>query len=427
MKFAVLTNQARAARRPPYRIPGVNAAVLARLFPGLKKRAPRGKQTRSARSIPAVQQNGQKGPPAQLPLQAPGAPNRTSPTIHVRENGKAQGSPLNGNTITLPRPVEKQEPVPGPRKSPTRPGGPEKKSPPAPPATPALQTPRNEPPKPQETPQRQETPTTPEPPARPAAPAPRPPQREEPARPDPLRAARSALGLQRLFQQHPDLPGQSIVLGVCEDGFPLVLDLFDPGPGALLSIGDDRESQLALLRNAIDSAASRCSPRQLQFLVVSHQPQAWRAWVKDRGFQRHCLAVAGADDESVHEWLLRLADWTEQRRQGQLSGPPVLLVMDTLSFLSRLAYDVRLNFDWMVKESPPAQIWPLAAVSTELASSLGQRALRVFQSRILGFSRDTLVFTQLAGISEQEASYFGEPGRFAVRVGESWIHFHLPA
>jgi hypothetical protein len=226
--------------------------------------------------------------------------------------------------------------------------------------------------------------------------------------------------------QNANLPDQTVVLGVCEDGLPLALDLFDPTPGSLLAMGDRREEQIALLHNAVASSCLRNSPRTMQFLVISHEPDAWKDWVVQRGFERHCISIETAQENSLRDTILLLADWTEQRRLGQRSGPPVLLVIDTLTFLPRLDYDIRLNFDWLVKEGPPAQIWTFAAISTELATSLGHRLLRAFQSRILGWAKDPQVYTRLAGLAAQEAGAYSEAGMFAVQVGENWIQFKLP-
>jgi hypothetical protein len=234
---------------------------------------------------------------------------------------------------------------------------------------------------------------------------------------------RSVFELHQLLERHPDLPPHAAVLGVCEDGLPILLDLADPVPGAVISIGDEREVQLQLLRTAVSSLVTRNTPRSVQFIVISHQPETWKTWIQERGFDRYCLAVEGGDDQSVRDWVLRLADWTEQRRMGQRGGPPVLVVMDTLSFLLRLPYDVRLNFEWMVKEGPPAQIWPLAAISTELAKSLGVRCLRSFQTRLLGFSQKPEAYVDLAGIAENDVECFRQPGEFGVQVAERWLRF----
>lgn len=234
-------------------------------------------------------------------------------------------------------------------------------------------------------------------------------------------------GLRQLLDQNSQLPAQAVILGVCDDGLPLAFDLWDPNPGSLLAMGDMREEQIQLLQMALASVAIRNSPRAAQFLVFSHQPEVWTDWVTRQGFDRHCLAIVEAQDDAASEWIIRLADWTEQRRMGQRNGPPVILVIDTLTFLPRLAYDIRLNFDWLVKEGPAAQIWTMAAISTDLATSLGHRMLRAFQSRIFGCAKDATVFSRLPGFNEQQAGSLSQPGRFTVQVGENWLQFQLPA
>lgn len=258
----------------------------------------------------------------------------------------------------------------------------------------------------------------------------------EPARvnPSPKDLTRPASGamesrqnLERLMKKHPDLPGQTTLLGVCEDGLPVLLDLNNPAPGAVLVMGDERDKQLELLQTAISSVVLRNSPRQVQFLILSCEPQGWKKWVAEQGFQRFSIAIESAEDEVVRDWVLRLADWTEQRRLGERGGPAVLLVMDTLSFLPRLEYDVRLNFEWMAKEGPQAAIWPLAAISIDLAKALsGRRLLRAFKTRVLGYAAHAEDYIQLENLSEEDASNAHHPGQFMVQAGEGWLRFRSP-
>ncbi len=262
-----------------------------------------------------------------------------------------------------------------------------------------------------------------------------PPENGKPVLPDipatnpipPVLAERKPKGLEQLLQQNPALPDQAAVLGVCSDGLPALLDLQDPAPGAMVVIGDERELQVDILRTAVASIAMRNSPRIAQFLVFSCEPEQWLNWAKAQGFDRHCLAIERAEPETVRDWIIRLADWTEQRRLGQSSGPSVLLVIDTLSFLTGLDYDIRLNFEWMAKEGPPAQIWPVAVISTDLAKTLSsRRLLRAFQTRVIGYANQPADYIPLAGLDAQSAETFGRRGEFAVRLGEGWLRFRLP-
>jgi hypothetical protein len=195
-----------------------------------------------------------------------------------------------------------------------------------------------------------------------------------------------------------------------------------------VAIGDEREAQLDLLRSAVMSLAARNTPRSVQILILSCDPEQWRKWMSEHGFERFLVGIEGVDDlEALREWIIRLGDWIEQRRTGQRSGPPILLLLDTLSFLPRLSYDVRLNFEWMAKEGPAAQIWPLAAISSELANALaGRHLLRSFHTQILGYIDRPDFYVRHAGIAQSDAANFAEPGVFAVQVGEDWLRMRLP-
>lgn len=430
MRFALLTNQTRAARRPPLYIKPVRAEELACLFPGMKKDLSTARQAgkpRPGSAAPAAQlRKSSLSSAVETPIDVIRGSGRTPSAPRIYRNGFQSASTQDVASLSAP-PVVKTGKSPAPRvgpiqmaKSPADRSEPEA----CPPVAPITRNPVSKPLAGTDNPQPAGQPAEA---AQPPAQSFSVPTLEKSPRFDALRATRSALSLHRLMEQHPELPAQSVLLGACDDGRPLMLDLFDPEPGALLALGDDRESQLELLRNVIDSSASRNLPRRLQFLVISHQPQVWQSWVSERGFDRHCLGIAGAEEQSVSAWVLRLADWTERRRLGKMSGPPILLVLDTLSFVSRLPNGVSQNFDWMVKEGPPAQIWTLAAISTELASSLGERVMRVFRCHILGQSKDPRAYIQLTGLNEQDAAGFNEPRRFAVHLGSRLIPFRLPA
>ena len=235
------------------------------------------------------------------------------------------------------------------------------------------------------------------------------------------------LNLEQLLARYPDLPAQTAILGVSDDALPVLLDLNDPTPGAVLVIGDERAEQLQMLQTAVASVVKRNSPRGVQFLVISNDPGAWQTWVSRQGFDRYCLTIEDSSSDTMVDWIIRLADWTEQRRLGQREGPPILLVMDTLNFLPKMQYDLRLNFEWMAKEGPQAQIWPLATVSTDLAKVLyNRRLLRSFQTRVFASVDDPSVYVQAAGLDERTDLHFDRAGQYAVRVGEDWLRFQMP-
>jgi hypothetical protein len=222
--------------------------------------------------------------------------------------------------------------------------------------------------------------------------------------------------LREVLTKSAGIPAHTVILGVVEDGLPVLLDLHDPTPGSLLIVGDERQQELDLLRSALASVILRNSARGVQFIVFSHLPEAWRQWVGELGWDRYCLDVVGADTPSAQEWIDLLSGWSIERQANLRSGPPVIILFDTLSFMTRLAAETREKLDDLIQTGPRGQFWPVAAVSTALANSLG-RQLDVFKTRIVGFSEDAGVYSRLAGVDQAGAKGFGQSGQFVVRVG----------
>lgn len=222
------------------------------------------------------------------------------------------------------------------------------------------------------------------------------------------------------------VPQQTALLGVCEDGLPVLLDLGDPGPGALLVACDESAERVSVLHTLLHSAAALNSPRRVQFLVLSSQPETWEGWREGLAASRHCLGVEALDGSGCERWLLKLSAWADQRRLGSTDGPAVLLVVDDLSAATRMEYDARVNFDWLIKEGPAVKIWPVATAAAESLPGLG-RWVRLFRSRALGHTLDPEVYRSAAPLEgDDEQSMFRQPGHFAVHINGSWLRFHTP-
>lgn len=236
----------------------------------------------------------------------------------------------------------------------------------------------------------------------------------------------SSLSLAGLLERLSNLPPQTAILGVCDDELPVLLDLADPAPGALLVAGDSREQRFNLLRTLIQTAAALNSPRSVQFLVLSSQPQEWQDWLNGLEAARHCLAVEGLQEGNADRWLLKLSGWADQRRTGSITGPAVLLIVDDLAAATQLEYDARVNFDWLVKEGPAVKIWTVTCASAEELPTLA-RWVRLFKSRVFGYAADPAIYGQLVQTDELETSLFSDESQFAIRIQDSWLKFRLPA
>jgi hypothetical protein len=230
--------------------------------------------------------------------------------------------------------------------------------------------------------------------------------------------------LSTLLERLTNMPAQTAILGVCDDRLPVLLDLSDPAPGALLLASDNEALRTRLLRTLLQTAAALNSPRSVQFLILSSRPDDWRVWLQSVDISRHCLGVDSLEDSGPDRWLLKLAGWADQRRTGS-SGPAVILVVDDMSAVPKMEYDARVNFDWLVKEGPPVRIWPVGALAVEQAPDLA-RWVRLFKTRILGPAVNPTLYRQLATLDEDDSAALVEESQFAVRIENNWLKFRLP-
>ena len=230
--------------------------------------------------------------------------------------------------------------------------------------------------------------------------------------------------LSSLLERLTNMPAQTAILGVCDDRLPVLLDLSDPAPGALLLASDNEALRTRLLRTLLQTAAALNSPRSVQFLILSSRPEDWRAWLETVDISRHCLGVDSLEDSGPDRWLLKLAGWADQRRTGS-SGPAVILVVDDMSAVPKMEYDARVNFDWLVKEGPPVRIWPVGVLAVEQAPDLA-RWVRLFKTRILGPAVNPTLYRQLATLDEDDSAALVEESQFAVRIENNWLKFRLP-
>ena len=74
--------------------------------------------------------------------------------------------------------------------------------------------------------------------------------------------------------QAAGLPGGSLLLGLAEDGLPVLLDLYDPAPGPLLVAGDGGSGKTAFLQSLARAAGLQDSS-DIQFGVITPFPEEW--------------------------------------------------------------------------------------------------------------------------------------------------------
>lgn len=228
--------------------------------------------------------------------------------------------------------------------------------------------------------------------------------------------------LEQILAQNPRLPAQTAILGICDDGYPVLFDLMDDRPGPLLVTGETGSGKTRLLKMIVKSAVSLNSPYEVKYSLVTSQPDEWADLNQAGG---HCHSAAPDYEDAAGENIIRLAEIASARKVGRQDGAAVLLVIDDLRFIARADYDVRLNFEWLLKNGPESGIWPVVALPEQSALEM-PRIVSQFHTRIIG--KMPLASSKRLALFEGLDTENLETGKqFAVRVQNDWLNFWLPS
>ncbi len=147
-----------------------------------------------------------------------------------------------------------------------------------------------------------------------------------------VEAPRSRPGVVKLLAVHKRLrkrPPGSIILGVDEEGAPLLVQLTSPDVAHILVAGSTGSGKTALLRSMILSMALRHSPRALQCLLIDP---------KSRGFSPlarlpHLIRpIVTAPDQAIQA-LADAVKEMEQRDREKRNRPLLTIFIDELADL----------------------------------------------------------------------------------------------
>ncbi len=229
--------------------------------------------------------------------------------------------------------------------------------------------------------------------------------------------------LQDILNQTGPLPPQTVVIGACDDGCHLLLDLADPHPGSLLLIGDRGAGKTQLLRTMMSSLGLLNTPRQARAALISTDTTSLAEAVA----LPNCIkAVPGYSDEAIRlvEGLVELA---EQRRQGRQAGPAVLLLIDDLlALLNTLDDSFTGLLGWLAHRGPESRIWLAAALGSEAINRVDPALLRCFGAWLVG----QVSLPAAAAFLACERSFPAEaliPGaQFRAWINDEWVKFWAP-
>jgi len=156
--------------------------------------------------------------------------------------------------------------------------------------------------------------------------------------------------LDEVVMRLPVLTHATAVLGVGEDGVPVVWDAL--GGKSLLILGEG----LVLPWQVLDAARVSLEGNNTRHVLEI-------TWVTERETRgRGITDVVSPHERTLEQTLRRLADLVDRRRHGQNRGATQVLILDDLAQVLKADYEARWALEFVVKRGAGVGVQVLAAV-----------------------------------------------------------------
>lgn len=216
--------------------------------------------------------------------------------------------------------------------------------------------------------------------------------------------------LEATVEQLGPFEPDNLLLGVAEDGLPVIYDLNNPNGFTLLLTGAHQPGLQAFLFHTARALAFLHPPGRIRFGLLSPVLSVWQPLTR----LPHAEAILTAFDRTADDYIGYLTTWAWHIHRHRPDQYRVLLI-DRLDVLAKhLGEEAFYNLEWLLQHGPQHGLWPLVAVDEDRLAALPPHWQADSWLRIHGFSRNSSI-PMLADLSPQ--------GEFALQTPEGWLRF----
>ena len=229
----------------------------------------------------------------------------------------------------------------------------------------------------------------------------------------------SAMTLEELIAQNPTLPNDTLMLGMANDGLPILLNLYEPAPGPVLVVGDSGVGKTSLMQTLARATNLIQDPSDIQYGVVTSNPDEWQTLDTSPG----SLGVWPANHFSPQDFVQRITDWAKQPEHGR---QVIILFLDDLASIINTSYEIQENIKWLLLNGSKNHVWIVASLN--IVRAIRMRVwLDLFNTHIFGYIQQPSLTRALTTDSLSDFESLVPGLEFDIKQRGEWLRFWLPA
>ena len=227
----------------------------------------------------------------------------------------------------------------------------------------------------------------------------------------------SSARLETLLRELGSLPSEALLMGIAEDGLPVLLNLHDSIPGPLLVTGGEGGNKTNFLKFIAQVIERTHDPKAVQFGVLTSSPNEWIGY--EEGMS--CAGIIPVYENKAVDFILSLNAWAHANKSNQV----VVLLLDGLEKVFDWDQTAVDNFRWLLMRGPARRVWPIVAVNENNLTQVTS-LLEHFRTKI--YSMNNKLIPAVAGkVLDSNSNLVNETEcHFMMKEGLHWLQFHLP-
>lgn len=225
--------------------------------------------------------------------------------------------------------------------------------------------------------------------------------------------------LRSVIAEASPLPLTALLLGLADDGLPVLLDLYDPIPGPILIVADQASGKTAILQMVARAAELLHTPSNVQSGIITQHPDEWKNF---QGSQS-TVGIYSTQENTTPELLQSLVTWAHNNK-GE--GQSILLLIDDLEAVTKLDQQTEQNLRWLLLRGPSRRVWPIVTINASRAQNM-ETWIGLFRTRLFGFIHDSYNSHFITNDPNKTFDDLIAGSQFALREGNNWLKFWVPA